>query len=154
MQKKTLLFHFGGGRHASFPQEPVVKGVMIILYLFLNYSETGAWLDAAAGAIVDIFRLVESEDGQPTSASKTPMEVDSGDKNKSASSKNNIDNRHRKKFNSVWVIPYLVRNLKFLQSRVLKASCTELECGNMFKPATKPTGKQVRRKKLYSCILD
>ena len=122
---------------------------MIILYFFLNYSETGAWLDAAAGAIVDIFRLVESEDGQPTSVSKTPMEVDrnnSEDKNKSASNKNNIDNRHRKKFNSVWVIPYLVRNLKFLQSRVLKASCTELECGNMFKPATKPTGKQVREK--------
>ena len=124
----------------------MAKGIMIILYFFLNYSETGAWLDAAAGAIVDIFRLVESEDGQSTSASKTPMEVDSGDKNKSASNKNNIDNRHRKKFNSVWVIPYLVRNLKFLQSRVLKASCTELECGNMFKPATKPTGKQVRGK--------
>ena len=120
---------------------------MIILYFFLNFSETGAWLDAAAGAIVDIFRLVESEDGQPK-ASTTPMEVDtnSEDKNKSGSNKNNFDNRHRKKFNSVWVIPYLVRNLKFLQSRVLKASCTELECGNMFKPATKPTGKQVRKK--------
>ena len=24
--KKNLVFHFGGGRHASFPQNPVVKG--------------------------------------------------------------------------------------------------------------------------------
>jgi hypothetical protein len=23
--KKNLVFHFGGGRHASFPQKPVVK---------------------------------------------------------------------------------------------------------------------------------
>ena len=23
--KKKLVFHFGGGRHASFPQKPVVK---------------------------------------------------------------------------------------------------------------------------------
>ena len=27
--KKNLVFHFGVGRHASFPQKPVVKGGLI-----------------------------------------------------------------------------------------------------------------------------
>ena len=117
------------------------KRNLSIFMIFYNFSESGAWLDAAAGAIVDIFRLGVESDEQPVSTS-TPMEVESSEDKKS-----NKSNRHRKKFNSVWVIPYLVRNLKFLQSRVLKASCTELECGNMFKPAPamKP-GKQVSEK--------
>jgi len=81
-------------------------------------SSASEWLDAAAGAIVDIFKLSDEH------------EDDSGKVAKKA-----------KKFNSIWIIPYLVRNLKFLQSRVLKVSCQILECGNIFKPATKP-GKQ------------
>ena len=60
-------------------------------------SSASEWLDAAAGAIVDIFKLSDEH------------EDDSGKVAKKA-----------KKFNSIWIIPYLVRNLKFLQSRVLK----------------------------------
>jgi hypothetical protein len=29
--KKNLVFHFGGGRHASFPQKPVVKLFFILV---------------------------------------------------------------------------------------------------------------------------
>ncbi len=36
----------------------------------------------------------------------------------------------RKKYSSVWIIPYLVKHLKFLQSRVLKVSGQILEKGN------------------------
>ena len=107
--------------------------------IFLS-SESGSWLDAAAGAIVDTFRLVDSDDQVGSSS----MEIENDDK------KSNKNERHRKKFNSVWVIPYLVRNLKFLQSRVLKVSCQILECGNIFKPATKP-GKQVKIVVLKFC---
>lgn len=84
-------------------------------------SESGAWLDAAAMAIVDIFSLVDSEN--PSSGEKSsPTTADK-------------KSTKRKKFSSVWIIPYLVRNLKFLQSRVLKVSSQVLECGDMFKPA-------------------
>ena len=62
-------------------------------------SSASEWLDAAAGAIVDIFKLSDE------------LEDDSAKVAKKA-----------KKFNSIWIIPYLVRNLKFLQSRVLKVS--------------------------------
>ena len=31
--KKNLIFHFGGGCHASFPQKPVVKTV----FFFIHY---------------------------------------------------------------------------------------------------------------------
>ena len=38
-----------------------------------------------------------------------------------------------RKVSSVWIIPYLVRNLKFLQSKVLKVSSEILEGGNWSK---------------------
>ena len=110
--------------------------IKLMYHQLLNSSqnESGAWLDAAAGAIVNIFRLVESED--------------------SGSGKMNLDDHEtstgsgairRKKFNSVWIIPYLVRNLKFLQSRVLKVSCQILECGNLFKPSSQKVAKSGRK---------
>ena len=70
-------------------------------------SSASEWLDAAAGAIVDIFKLSDEH------------EDDSGKVAKKA-----------KKFNSIWIIPYLVRNLKFLQSRVLKVKFASKK--NMF----------------------
>ena len=69
------------------------------------------FLDAAAGAIVDIFKQSDDTEEEPK---KDP----------------------KKKFNSIWIIPYLVRNLKFLQSRVLKVSSHNLDCGNMFSPGS------------------
>ena len=35
-----------------------------------------------------------------------------------------------KKMRSKWMIPYLVKNLRFLQTKVLKISCNHLEQGN------------------------
>ncbi len=42
----------------------------------------------------------------------------------------NPGSNRRKKYSSVWIIPYLVKHLKFLQSRVLKVSGQILEKGN------------------------
>ena len=77
----------------------------------LNQQNASEWLDAAAGAIVDIFKSSENSEEE---------------KEKS-----------KKKFNSIWIIPYLVRNLKFLQSRVLKVSSHNLDCGDIFSPGNK-----------------
>ena len=108
-----------------------IVDIKLMYHQLANTSQIGAWLDAAAGAIVDTFRLIDSD------TSTEAMDVDeSGSPGKKAGS------CKRKKFSSVWIIPYLVRNLKFLQSQVLKVSCQILECGNMFKPQ----GKDKHRK--------
>ena len=85
-------------------------------------------MEAAAGAIVDIFRLNDSDE---------IMEVD--DEEDTSTRNNTNKNNSKRKFNSIWIIPYLVRNLKFLQSRVLKVSTQILEFGPGPKPAAKPT---------------
>ena len=37
--KKNLVFHFWGGRHASFPQKPVVKDFIQHYYFFFSGRE-------------------------------------------------------------------------------------------------------------------
>ncbi len=61
---------------------------------------TNEWLEAAAGAIVDIFQVSDDL-------------IDDEVKNKDSSQDG--DRQKRKKFSSVWMIPYLVKHLKFLQ---------------------------------------
>ena len=59
------------------------------------------------------------------------MEIDSGNESQLHNRKK-AGNSNRK-VSSVWIIPYLVRNLKFLQSKVLKVSSEILEGGNWSK---------------------
>jgi hypothetical protein len=40
--KKNLVFHFGVGRHASFPQKPVVNDFLPNWMIFFHLSST--WL--------------------------------------------------------------------------------------------------------------
>ena len=56
------------------------------------------------------------------------MEIDSNESHQNRKTKNS-----NRKVSSVWIIPYLVRNLKFLQSKVLKVSSEILEGGNWSK---------------------
>ena len=60
-----------------------------------------------------------------------PMEIDSNNESQHHNRKK-AGNSNRK-VSSVWIIPYLVRNLKFLQSKVLKVSSEILEGGNWSK---------------------
>ena len=103
-----------------------------LLIIIDNFSgeprDLEKWLEAAAGAIVDIFRLNDSDE---------IMEVD--DEEDSSTRNNTNKNNSKRKFNSIWIIPYLVKNLKFLQSRVLKVSTQILEFGPGPKPAAKPS---------------
>ena len=59
------------------------------------------------------------------------MEIDSSNESQHHNRKK-AGNSNRK-VSSVWIIPYLVRNLKFLQSKVLKVSSEILEGGNWSK---------------------
>ena len=36
--KKNLVFHFGGGRHVSFPQKPVVKELFLYFFFQMFFS--------------------------------------------------------------------------------------------------------------------
>ena len=78
--------------------------------------DSSGWLENAAVAVVDMFDLVESEPAKREAAKKEA----SSDKEKS----------QRKESQSIWMIPYLVKHLKFLQGRVLKVSENVLEASN------------------------
>jgi len=39
--KKNLVFHFGGGRHASLPQKPVVKGKGFASISIKSWQDSG-----------------------------------------------------------------------------------------------------------------
>jgi hypothetical protein len=97
------------------------------------------WLDSVACAIVDVFQLVEKDeekdnDGPPerkrskTSATAAPTTTASS--TAATASASSAASSRKKKYSSVWMIPYLVKHLKFLQSRVLKVSGHVLERGN------------------------
>ena len=77
--------------------------------------ESSGWLENTAVAVVDMFELVESEPAKREAAKKEPS-----DKAKS----------QRKEPQSIWMIPYLIKHLKFLQGRVLKVSENVLEASN------------------------
>ena len=101
------------------------------IFIFFHFSgddDGEAWLDEAAQAIVDIFRLNENSDIEQQ---QQPMEIDSSNESQHHNRKK-AGNSNRK-VSSVWIIPYLVRNLKFLQSKVLKVSSEILEGGNWSK---------------------
>ena len=68
------------------------------------------WLDDASKAIVDAFQLVPEE----TTTGKTSTAADT----------------KKRKYPAVWILPYLVKNLSFLQNHVLKVSCDYLERSN------------------------
>ena len=89
------------------------------------------WLENAATAIVGMFQLVESNptddlSQQTKSAKKEDKQIDDPSE---ASDKLLLASKS-KKFRSLWMIPYLVKNLRFLQTKVLKTSCHHLEQGN------------------------
>ena len=98
------------------------------IFNFSGDDDGEAWLDEAAQAIVDIFRLNENSDIEQQ---QQPMEIDSNNESQHHNRKK-AGNSNRK-VSSVWIIPYLVRNLKFLQSKVLKVSSEILEGGNWSK---------------------
>ena len=105
----------------------------------ISSSDVSSWLDNVAAAIVDVFQLVEKieekdNDGPPErkrsrmSAAATAPATSTTAATASASSGSAAS--RKKKYSSVWMIPYLVKHLKFLQSRVLKVSGKILEQGN------------------------
>jgi hypothetical protein len=103
------------------------------------------WLENAATAIVDMFQLIDpNSNGSTTQQTKdytrveTELNENSGDLPGSLSHGTKIN-----KFRSIWMIPYLVKNLRFLQTRVLKVSCHHLEQGNWSRgPISKASGRQ------------
>ncbi|TRY73773.1 hypothetical protein TCAL_00950 [Tigriopus californicus] len=86
-----------------------------------NASDLNRWLENSANAIVESFdfgaQSKKDLDMKPTEGSKT-----SPRKSHLASGRSKI-----RKHCFIWMVPYLVKYLKFLQSRVLKVSTTVLE---------------------------
>ena len=104
----------------------------------ISSSDVSSWLDNVAAAIVDVFQLVEKDeekdsDGPPERKRSRTSAVATAATNSTAATTaagSTSASCRKKKYSSVWMIPYLVKHLKFLQSRVLKVSGKILEQGN------------------------
>ena len=106
----------------------------------VSSSDASSWLDNVACAIVDVFQLVEKDDdadkdGPPDRKrmrmAATPAVTSTSTPSSAATASSTaVSSVRKKKYSSVWMIPYLVKHLKFLQSRVLKVSGHVLERGN------------------------
>ena len=107
------------------------------------------WLENAATAIVDMFQLIDSslseESNQEAENNSVPNQGKEINSNSSDKTSNVIK---MKKLRSVWMIPYLVKNLRFLQIKVLKVSSHHLEQGNwsrgtISKSSSRPSTQQL-----------
>ena len=102
------------------------------------------WLENAATAIVDMFQLIDSGSNQATTQESEKPDGTNEEKATANDLSLKASNSCKtKKFRSVWMIPYLVKNLRFLQTKVLKISCHHLEQGNWSRgPSSKSSGRQ------------
>ena len=87
------------------------------------------WLENAATAIVDMFQLIDIGSSTDTSQDHDKKSYHEKETNIDESMKTS-NAQKMKKIRSKWMIPYLVKNLRFLQTKVLKISCNHLEQGN------------------------
>ena len=106
-------------------------------------SSNTNWLDDASKAIIDVFQLISPEsDGftnsPPPSVNSTPEKSFQEDKPKPAGAA-----VRKPKYPAVWMLPYLVKNLKFLQNGVLKVSGDYLDRGNWSRGVSTSTGKNI-----------
>eukprot|EP00095_Tigriopus_kingsejongensis_P004973 maker-scaffold96_size378025-snap-gene-2.33 protein:Tk04973 transcript:maker-scaffold96_size378025-snap-gene-2.33-mRNA-1 annotation:"mediator of rna polymerase ii transcription subunit 12" len=86
-----------------------------------NASDLNRWLENSANAIVEAFNFGAQGKKDPVSK----MESSKKSPRKSASALSGRSKSRKHCF--IWMIPYLVKYLKFLQSRVLKVSTSVLE---------------------------
>ena len=100
-----------------------------------------SWLENAAAAVVDIFQLIDSSTiDNSTNQVKSSSRSEHASKERTDVPDGLTHTPNVKKFRSVWMIPYLVKNLRFLQTKVLKMSCNHLEQGNWSRgPISKAT---------------
>lgn len=96
-----------------------------------NSQEVSRWLDNAAHAIVEMFDLVD-KDLENKSEKKPNSSSSSSSKTGETSSTDKYCDGKRKRYISVWMVPYLLKNLKLekLQTRVLVVAGNVLDNGN------------------------
>ena len=89
------------------------------------------------------FQLV-NEDNSPVPHSKEKKQAATQQQsaNSGCLSKGSI---RRQKYPAAWMLPYLVKNLKFLQNGVLKVSSIYLDRGNWSRGTTTSTAKSARQ---------
>ena len=96
-------------------------------------SNNTNWLDDASKAIIDVFQLIPPEGNdfnKSQSVNSTPEKSYPGQNRKEDKPNAAAAAVRKPKYPAVWMLPYLVKNLKFLQNGVLKVSGDYLDRGN------------------------
>merc|ERR1719232_1155842 len=76
------------------------------------------WLEEVSRCIVDSFQLGENS------------EAEAGDEPRAKRAKMDKERKIKKKYGPIWMVPHLVKHLKFLQPKILKVAANELEKHN------------------------
>ena len=92
----------------------------------------GAWLEDVARCIVESFKLGEKGDDHVS----TETMDDNDDEDMEPERKRrkldaaNLAKTRKRRFGPVWMIPHLIKSLKFLQTKILHVSSRVLETAN------------------------
>ncbi|XP_040577805.1 mediator of RNA polymerase II transcription subunit 12-like protein isoform X2 [Lepeophtheirus salmonis] len=84
----------------------------------IGSSDLSDWLDNVARAIVDVFQYSDNIKDELNPPEPKKIKI--------------CENRKNVKYCSIWMVPYLVKHLKFLQNRVLKVAVEFLEVGGIY----------------------
>jgi len=109
-------------------------------------SAISKWLEKVARCIIDSFQLGENDGSSTAAADKDDSNDDSDVEDGPAPKKAKMDNRSlvtgsglkgdgKRSFGPIWMIAHLVKNLKFLQPKILSVAAEELEKYNWSRSA-------------------
>lgn len=98
-------------------------------------GEVGAWLEDVSRSIVEAFKLGEN-DGAGDEADGADSDEDESTEEPEAKRRRLDKPKARKRrFGPIWMIPHLIKSLKFLQTKILQVSGQVLESGNWSRAA-------------------
>ena len=94
--------------------------VDIKLVYYRLEERKGEWVEEVSRCIVDSFQLGEKSDSKD----------EDSDEPRAKKAKLDKERKMKKKYGPIWMVPHLVKHLKFLQPKILKVAAYELEKHN------------------------
>ena len=94
-------------------------------------GEVGTWLENVSRCVVESFKLGENDGNRNDKDDKDDSDSGEPDAKKRKLDLIKSDSKlRRRRFGPIWMIPHLIKSLKFLQTKILQVSGRVLESGN------------------------
>jgi len=93
-------------------------------------GEVGTWLEDVSRSIVESFKLGENDLNPDSGDSEDEDGEPDAKKRRLDTNKLCVVKSRKRRFGPIWMIPHLIKSLKFLQTKILQVSGRVLESGN------------------------